>query len=106
MLFYRFSTLMIQWLSFHFRNHWKSKRSGFNPEEFYRHKRAWYSPNESRVHDTMCAVLPLHHVFGSAACIAAALTSGLIGNCAVYKGPLILEALREKEVTILPVVPR
>ena len=64
-------------------------------------------PNESRVHDTMCAVLPLHHVFGSAACIAAALTSGLDLVIVPYiKGPLILEALREKEVTILPVVPK
>ena len=59
------------------------------------------------VHDTMCAVLPLHHVFGSAACIAAALTSGLDLVIVPYiKGPLILEALREKEVTILPVVPK
>jgi long-chain acyl-CoA synthetase len=59
------------------------------------------------VHDTMCAVLPLHHVFGSAACIAAALTSGLDLVIVPYvKGPLILEALREKEVTILPAVPK
>lgn len=59
------------------------------------------------VNDTMCAVLPLHHVFGSAACIAAALTSGLDLVIVPYvKGPLILEALREKEVTILPAVPK
>lgn len=57
--------------------------------------------------DTMCAVLPLHHVFGSAACIAAALTSGLDLVIVPYiKGPLILEALRDKEVTILPAVPK
>lgn len=59
------------------------------------------------VQDTMCAVLPLHHVFGSAACIAAALTSGLDLVIVPYiKGPLILEALRDKEVTILPAVPK
>jgi long-chain acyl-CoA synthetase len=59
------------------------------------------------IHDTMCAVLPLHHVFGSAACIAAALTSGLDLVVVPYiKGPLILEALKEKEVTILPAVPK
>lgn len=57
--------------------------------------------------DTMCAVLPLHHVFGSAACIAAALTSGLDLVVVPYiKGPLILEALKEKGVTILPAVPK
>lgn len=57
--------------------------------------------------DTMCAVLPLHHVFGSAACIAAALTSGLDLVVVPYiKAPLILEALRDKEVTILPAVPK
>lgn len=57
--------------------------------------------------DTMCAVLPLHHVFGSAACIAAAMCSGMDVVVVPYvKGPLILEALKDKEVTILPAVPK
>lgn len=57
--------------------------------------------------DTMCAVLPLHHVFGSAACIAAALCSGMDVVVVPYvKGPLILEALKDKGVTILPAVPK
>jgi long-chain acyl-CoA synthetase len=58
-------------------------------------------------HDTMCAVLPLHHVFGSSACIAAALGSGMDVVFVPYvKGPLILEALKDKGVTILPAVPK
>lgn len=57
--------------------------------------------------DTMCAVLPLHHVFGFAACLAAALASGMdVVLVPFVKGPLILEALREKNVTILPAVPK
>ena len=57
--------------------------------------------------DTMCAVLPLHHVFGFAACSAAAFTSGMDVVYVPYiKGPLILEALKEKGVTILPAVPK
>ncbi len=57
--------------------------------------------------DTMCAVLPLHHVFGFAACIAAAILSGMDVVLVPYvKGPLILEALKDKGVTILPAVPK
>jgi long-chain acyl-CoA synthetase len=57
--------------------------------------------------DTMLAVLPLHHVFGAAACIAAALCAGMdVVFVPVMKGPLIVEALREKRVTILPSVPK
>lgn len=57
--------------------------------------------------DTMCAVLPLHHVFGSAACIAAALCSGMdVVVVPFVKAPLILEALRDKQVSILPAVPK
>ncbi|NLD99105.1 MAG: AMP-binding protein [Fibrobacter sp.] len=62
---------------------------------------------KANAEDTMCAVLPLHHVFGSAACIAAALTSGMdVVLVPFVKGPLILEALRDKQVTILPAVPK
>ncbi len=57
--------------------------------------------------DTMLAVLPLHHVFGAAACIAAALCSGVnLVFVPSVKGPLILEAMRDKHVTILPAVPQ
>lgn len=57
--------------------------------------------------DTMCAVLPLHHVFGFAACCAATLAQGMDTVFVPYmKGPLILEALRDKGVTILPAVPK
>jgi long-chain acyl-CoA synthetase len=57
--------------------------------------------------DTMLAVLPLHHVFGAAACIVAALYAGMdVVFVPVMKGPLILEALRDRHVTILPSVPK
>ncbi|HEX7510781.1 MAG TPA: AMP-binding protein, partial [Chitinivibrionales bacterium] len=57
--------------------------------------------------DTMLAVLPLHHVFGAAANIAAALCTGMdLVFVTSIKGPLILEAMREKGVTILPAVPK
>lgn len=57
--------------------------------------------------DTMCAVLPLHHVFGFAACCAATLPCGLDTVFVPYmKGPLIFEALKDKGVTILPAVPK
>jgi long-chain acyl-CoA synthetase len=57
--------------------------------------------------DTMVAVLPLHHVFGFAACVAAPLAWGLdVVFVPVIKGPLILEALRQKKVSILPAVPQ
>ena len=58
-------------------------------------------------HDTMLAVLPLHHVFGTAACFAAALCTGMdLVFVPKVKGPLILEALSEHGVTILPAVPK
>lgn len=57
--------------------------------------------------EKVLAVLPLYHVFGFAACIVATVTNGMQ---AVFvpelKGNLILEALNEKEVTILPAIPQ
>lgn len=57
--------------------------------------------------ERILAVLPLYHVFGFAACIVATITNGLQ---AVFvpelKGNLILEALNDKEVTILPAIPQ
>lgn len=57
--------------------------------------------------DTVLSVLPLHHVFGFAASVAAPLCGGMDVVFVPYvKGPLILEALRDKEVTMLPAVPK
>lgn len=57
--------------------------------------------------DTVCAVLPLHHVFGCAASMVAALYCGMDIICVpVIKGPLILEALNDKSITYLPAVPK
>ena len=57
--------------------------------------------------DTVCAVLPLHHVFGFAACVAGPIAAGMDVVFVPYiKGPLILEALRDKGVTMLPAVPK
>ena len=57
--------------------------------------------------DTVCAVLPLHHVFGFAACIAGPTLAGMDVVFVPYlKGPLILEALQDKGVTMLPAVPK
>jgi len=57
--------------------------------------------------DTMLAVLPLHHVFGAAACIAGALCTGIdLVFVTSMKAPLIMEAIRENHVTILPAVPK
>ncbi|MBD3346799.1 MAG: AMP-binding protein [Chitinivibrionales bacterium] len=57
--------------------------------------------------DTMIAILPLHHVFGCAACIAATLPTGMdIVFIPAIKGPLILEGLNDKKVSILPAVPQ
>ncbi|HEX2958905.1 MAG TPA: AMP-binding protein [Chitinispirillaceae bacterium] len=57
--------------------------------------------------DIACAVLPLHHVFGFAASIAGPLAAGAsIVFVPHVKSPLILEALRDKEVTYLPAVPK
>jgi len=57
--------------------------------------------------DTVCAVLPLHHVFGCAASVIAPLSIGMDIVCVpAIKGPLILEALNDKAVTFLPAVPK
>ncbi|NLD95167.1 MAG: AMP-binding protein [Fibrobacter sp.] len=57
--------------------------------------------------DTVCAVLPLHHVFGFAACIAGPILAGMdVVFVPQLKGPLILEALQDKGVTMLPAVPK
>ena len=57
--------------------------------------------------DTVCAVLPLHHVFGFAASVVAAFGAGMdIVFVPTVKGPLILEALNDREITYLPAVPK
>jgi long-chain acyl-CoA synthetase len=57
--------------------------------------------------DTMLALLPLNHVFGAGACIAAAMSVGIdLVFVNELKAPVILEAIREKHVTILPAVPK
>ncbi len=57
--------------------------------------------------DTFLAVLPLHHVFGFAACVAGPLCGGMDVVFVPYvKGPLIIEALKDKGVTVLPAVPK
>lgn len=57
--------------------------------------------------DTMVSILPLHHVFGFAACVAATLPTGIdVVFVPQIKGPLILEALNDKKVSILPAVPQ
>ena len=57
--------------------------------------------------DTACAVLPLHHVFGFAACIAGPILAGMdVVFVPQLKAPLILEALQDKGVTMLPAVPK
>jgi len=57
--------------------------------------------------DTMLAVLPLHHVFGACACLCGALGGGLdIVLIPTIKGSLILDALREKHVSMFPAVPK
>ncbi len=56
---------------------------------------------------TVLAILPLHHVFGFAACIAGPLIGGMdIVFVSQIKGPLILEALNDKQVNMLPAVPK
>ncbi|MFW5774835.1 MAG: AMP-binding protein [Chitinivibrionales bacterium] len=56
---------------------------------------------------TALAILPLHHVFGFAACIAAELIGGMdIVFVPQIKGPLILEALNDKKISMLPAVPK
>lgn len=57
--------------------------------------------------DTVLAVLPLHHVFGFAACIAGPLAAGMdIVFIPEIKGPLIIEGLKDKRVSMLPAVPQ
>jgi long-chain acyl-CoA synthetase len=57
--------------------------------------------------DTVLSVLPLHHVFGFAAGVGGPLCGGMgVVFVPFLKGPLIIEALREKAVTMLPAVPK
>jgi len=57
--------------------------------------------------DVMLAVLPLHHCYGFAACVAVTLTTGMsVVFVPVIKGPLIVAAVREMHVSILPAVPQ
>lgn len=57
--------------------------------------------------DCVCAILPLYHVFGFAACVAGPLLGGLSVVCVPQiKGPLIMEALKDKKVSMLPAVPK
>lgn len=57
--------------------------------------------------DTVCAVLPLHHVFGFAACIIGPILAGMdVVFVPQVKANLILEALQDKGVTMLPAVPK
>jgi long-chain acyl-CoA synthetase len=57
--------------------------------------------------DTVLSVLPLHHVLGFAASVAGPLLGGMdIVFVPVLKGPPILEALRDKQVTMLPAFPK
>jgi long-chain acyl-CoA synthetase len=57
--------------------------------------------------DTVLAVLPLHHVFGFAAGVSGPLCGGMSVVLVPYiSAPLILEALRDKGITMLPAVPK
>ncbi|MBN1128083.1 MAG: AMP-binding protein, partial [Chitinispirillaceae bacterium] len=57
--------------------------------------------------DTVLSVLPLHHVFGFAAGAGGPLCGGMGVVFVPYlKAPLIVEALRDKAVTMLPAVPK
>ena len=57
--------------------------------------------------DRVLAVLPLHHVFGFAAGVAGPLCGGMaVVLVSHINGPLILEALRDKGITMLPAVPK
>lgn len=57
--------------------------------------------------DTVIAVLPLYHVFGFAACIAACLNNGIdVVFIKEIKGPLIVEAMNDKQISIFPAVPQ
>jgi long-chain acyl-CoA synthetase len=57
--------------------------------------------------DTVLSVLPLHHVFGFAAGVGGPLCGGMgVVFIPYLKGPLIIEALMDKKVTMLPAVPK
>ena len=57
--------------------------------------------------DTVLSVLPLHHVFGFAAGVSGPLCGGMgVVFVPFLKGPLIIEALQDKRVTMLPAVPK
>jgi long-chain acyl-CoA synthetase len=57
--------------------------------------------------DTVLSVLPLHHVFGFAASVSGPLCGGMAVVFVPYiSAPLILEALRDKGITMLPAVPK
>ncbi len=57
--------------------------------------------------DTVLAVLPLHHVFGFAAGVSGPLCGGMAVVLVPYvSAPLILEALQDKGITMLPAVPK
>jgi long-chain acyl-CoA synthetase len=57
--------------------------------------------------DTVLAVLPLHHVFGFAAGVSGPLCGGMaVVFVPAISAPLILEALRDKGITMLPAVPK
>jgi long-chain acyl-CoA synthetase len=57
--------------------------------------------------DTVLSVLPLHHVFGFAAGVGGPLCGGMgVVFVPFIKGPLIIEALQDKAVTMLPAVPK
>ncbi|MBN1984420.1 MAG: AMP-binding protein [Chitinivibrionales bacterium] len=58
-------------------------------------------------HDTILALLPLYHVFGFAACIAGPLIHGMtVVFITELKSPVITKTLREKQVSVLPAVPK
>ncbi len=60
-----------------------------------------------RAGDTVLAVLPLHHVFGFAAGVSGPLCGGMAVVFVPYiSAPLILEALRDNGIALLPAVPK
>ncbi len=73
------------------------------------HSACIYGPQimELGFKDRAVAILPLHHVFGFIACCAAPLAAGMATIFVPEpKGPLLLEAIRENRVTMLPAVPQ
>lgn len=58
-------------------------------------------------HTRVMALLPLHHVFGFAACVSVPLAAGMeILFMPVIKGPLIVEGLCDRKISFLPAVPQ